>query len=102
MFFCNRPQGGGWWRGRWDQDLRERRLHLLHPGLLLLTVGDPAVRLSSPQNGMLLYEPDKDEVLVFSSVVSPQIPNISLALPHVSSALGKEKMHSCRPTSWET
>lgn len=75
---------------------RERTLHQLRPGFLLLAAQDPAVCLSSPQNG-ILDEPDTDEVLFSSPMASLQIPHISLALSHVSLPLGKEEKERMHP-----
>lgn len=69
------------------QDLGESTLCQLHPGLLLLTVESPAACLSLPQNGTLLDEPAKDEVLFLFPVVSlhtsPYLPgpNSRLSTP---------------------
>ena len=72
MFFWNRPSRRRQWRGRQGQDLGESTL------CQLLTVESPAACLSLPQNGTLLDEPAKDEVLflflVASLHTSPYLP----------------------------
>lgn len=97
MFFWNRPSRRRQWRGRQGQDLGESTLCQLHPGLLLLTVESPAACLSLPQNGTLLDEPAKDEVLFLFLVASLHL-HTSLALTHVSAPLSRGEKEGGPPS----